>query len=154
MSVDAMLNNTIKNISSNLTNEFAIQNVISELVTKFNQSPIITDQNKMLMNQYYRKISGGQAPKLKISNMTGGAENVLQQALAYYLSNINKYDGVLVNRVATYGLGMDNIIVLILINNIYDIKLFCKSNHLNQQQTTTIITLKRLSALHNLETNF
>jgi len=149
-----MLNNTIKNISSNLTNEFAIQNVISELVDKVNQSPVVTDQNKMLMNQYYRKISGGRAPKPKISNMTGGAENVLQQALAYYLSNINKYDGVLVNRVATYGLGMDKIIVLILINNIYDIKLFCKSNRLNQEQTTAIITLKRLSALHNLETNF
>jgi len=156
MSVTTMLNSTIKHLNSNITNEFVIQNVVSELVDKFNKSPVVTVENKQLLNQYYNSIKNTKPAKpvgSKLFNMTGGA-NVIQQAIAYYLSNSNRYDEILFNYGVSYGLNVDKLILLILLNNIDDIREFCKSNNLNQQQILNIITLKRLSALHNLEHNF
>jgi hypothetical protein len=150
-----MLRNVIDDTSAMMTNEYVVQNIIPELVDKFNRMPSITDSNKKLINQFYQNIQRSDKPILsKKFSMKGGSSNVLERAIAYYLSNINKYDGVLVNHAVSYGLAMDKIIVLVLINNIHDVKLFCEINNLSYEQTKSITKLKKLSALYNLENNF
>jgi hypothetical protein len=154
--VNTMLNSTIRRLNSGMTNESVIHNVVSEIVNNFNQSSIVTNENKRQMNHYYDEIRGGKPKRSLADNlpeMTGGC-NVIQKALAYYLSNTNKYDEILYNKASSYGIPTDKIILLILLNNIYDIKSFCKDNNLTQEQTQTIITLKKSSALHNVEYNF
>jgi hypothetical protein len=156
MSINTMLRNAIESTAPLMTNEYVAQNIIPELVEKFNKMPDVTDQNKYLINQFYQQMRTNKSttPKESVNVMAGGSINVLQQAIAYYLSNINKYDGILVNYAVSYGLNMDKIIVLILINNIDDLKFFCRINNLNHEQTHTVIKLKKLSELYNLQHNF
>lgn len=156
MSVHAILNDSINHLNSNITNDFVIQNVVSELVNKFNKSSIVTAENKQLLNKYYNNIKSNESPKSISSNLFKqvGGSNVLQTTIAYYLSNTNRYDEVLFNQGLSYGLDIDKLVLLILLNNIDDIKSFCKLNNLNYQQKLNVISLKRSSALYNLEYNF
>ena len=145
-----MLNRTIDNVSSKLDNDKVIHNILAEVVKKMNKSKIVTPQNKEAMSNYYRDIPKYNPPNV----MKGGCEDIMRGTLIYYLSNTNKYDEMLVNKTSSYGLEIKETILLILLNNLYDVKIFCKSHNLNSDQTNNIVTLKKLSALHNLEHNF
>jgi len=111
-----------------------------------------SNQNKSRRNEidgYYNSIK-----QSKSSNMFGGGGSEAQIALAYYLANTNRYDELIAKIARQAGLNESRIILLILVNNVDDIKVFCRQNNLSNTQTQKIISLKRHSALYNLHHNF
>jgi hypothetical protein len=89
--------------------------------------------------------------------MTGGMKggsNEVRTVLAYYLANTNKYDEKIASLAKSYGFDDSQIVILIILNNVDDIRVFCKNNKLSETQTRSIVSLKRYSALYNLNQNF
>ena len=165
MSVRITLDNAIHDLRSTLHNDFMMQNIVSQLVNKINQSRIIKSENKLAMNEYFnisnptimRPLSYGF--KLSTADKKASGNVSIKDALIstaiYYLSDLNHYDYHLINYAFNYGLQPNDIIVLLLLNNIYDIEIFCKQKGLtSKDKYHTIATLKKLSALWKVQYNF
>lgn len=158
MSFGHVLDNTINRLTARLHDGVIFSKVVTELVNKIDKSPVVTLENKDAFKNYYarRKSNSRHASSdpTGSKSMYGGADPIVMGALVYYLSNTNKFDDILVNKASMFGLGVDDIITLVILNNIHDIKQFCYGKRLTAEQASTLITLKKLSALHNLEHNF
>lgn len=162
MSVKFTLDQTVNDFKRTLHNDFVMDNIVSQLVGKVNESKIITPQNKSKMSQYFN-FNGSTQKKpfrndLSTFKQNGGSglsvKNILIATVIYYLVDLNNYDHHLINYAFNYGIGANNIIVLLLINNIFDIDIFCKKFNIVGSNYNTITTLKKLSALHKIQYNF
>jgi hypothetical protein len=141
------MNSLIHNLPINLhTGSFGKQ-IVSHLVQQINKSPNVKPNTKQNINKYFDMQSGGFSTK----NLS--ADNLLQMTLIYALTNLNRYDFKLINLMADI-LEAPDIISLLLLNNIADIKIFCLKKHIYGDVSYNIETLKKLSVLHNLESNF
>ena len=153
MDVKISLKNIINDLVSTLDNDFVMQNIVSELVKKINKSKIIKADNKKIINQYFgNKVTPIEPAKL--SNLGNTTQNLLLQTTIYFLSNLNNYDYHLINTAFDIGLQADNIIVLLLLNNIYDVEMFCRKHNIYGENFYILSTLKKLSAVHKIQTNF
>ncbi|XWV25299.1 putative ORFan [Tupanvirus deep ocean] len=163
MSFRITLDRAINDLRSSLHNDFVMQNIVAQLVGKINQSNIILPQNKYAINDYFnipstqikRPLSiGFTKPSYGNSGSQPSVKNVLIATAVYYLSDLNNYDFHLINHCFKFGLQPNDIIVLLLLNNIYDVDTFCKHRGLTMDKYHTITTLKKLSALHKVQFNF
>jgi hypothetical protein len=133
-----------------------MQNIVSEITKKIGQSKIIKSEHKNDFDRYLNSLN-----KKTVTNNVIISEpqindetNALILAAIYYLSDLNFYDYHLINYSFQYGLKVDDIIILLLLNNITDIDFFCKEKNLVLNEQQTIKTLKKLSALRKIQFNF
>ena len=166
MSARITLDNAIHDLRSTLHNDFMMQNIVTQLVNKINQSRVIKPENKLAMNEYFnisnttvtRPLSYGFNKLSTFDKKTSGnisVKDALISTAIYYLSDLNHYDYHLINYAFNYGLAPNDVIVLLLLNNIYDIEIFCKQKGLaSKDKYHTIATLKKLSALWKVQFNF
>ena len=166
MSIRFTLDRAVNDLRHTLHNDFMMQNIISQLVDKINRSKIITAQNKYAINSYFNLPVSSMQKKyplntqimaLKPGSLISGEssiKNLLIATAIYYLSDLNNYDYHLINHAFNYGLRANDVVVLLLLNNIYDIETFCTLNQLTGHAKHSITTLKKLSALHKIQFNF
>jgi len=159
MNFQAVLNNSINDLVYTLHNDFVMQEIVSRLVDKINQANIITKENKYTINKYFSKQGitplGQSYPQPQFDKKTSVTpKSLLLATLVYLLSNLNIYDEHLVNYAFSIGLRPDSIIVLLLINNIHDIEVFCATYNIGNNGLYNISTLKKLSELHKLQFNY
>jgi hypothetical protein len=165
MSLGSILNHAIGDLRYTLNNDFVMQNLVAQLVNKIKLSNIILPQHKATINEYFKFGTQSQKYSLQVhvpkpstqgSNVItkGSIKDLLVSTAIYYLSDLNNYDYHLINYGFNYGLGANDIIVLLLLNNIYDITTFCQKYGISRDKYYTISTLKKLSALHKLQYNF
>jgi hypothetical protein len=164
MSVRITLDNAINDLRSTLRNDFVMQNIVAQLVNKINGSGIINPEYKSAINEYFnlpkpyviRPISMALTKPIpdKKSGEPVSIKNILISTAIYYLLDLNLYDYHLINYSFNYGLKPNDIIVLLLLNNIYDIEIFCKQKGLLGDKYHSLATLKKLSALWKVQYNF
>lgn len=159
MNYQFSLNTIIGDINSSNYNP-VMQSIISQLIEKVNQSPIVMPENKHYLNQFFSGHLFG-APRITRPSFSkqmtlnkNDMKNILVAFAAYYLTDLNVYDYKLINYLFAYGMKADDIIALLLMNNIYDIELFCQQKGIIGDRLHTIITLKKLSAFHKVQYNF
>lgn len=166
MSIRFPLDQAINDLKFTLHNDFVMQNIVSQLVDKINRSGLVEPQNKLAMNNYFN-FTGRAERKYPLSAQItsfkpgyvkpqgeSSVKNLLIATAIYYLSDLNNFDYHLINRAFNFGLGANDIVVLLLLNNIYDIETFCKMKNIMNDRLYTIMTLKKLSALHKVQFNF
>ena len=157
MNFQTVLNNSINDLSSTLNNDFVLQQIVARLVEKINQAKIIKKGHKYTINKYFSsyrgRISDLQAVEMKNIN-TSDPKNLLLLTVVYILSNMNTYDEYLVNYLFNIRQTADAVIVLLLLNNIHDIEIFCKKYNIGSEGFYNISTLKKLSELHKLQFNY
>ena len=157
MNFQTILNNSINDLSSTLENDFVLQQIVARLVEKINQAKIIKKEHKYTINKYFSSYSG-KLTDLKTIEMkninTSDPKTLLLLTVVYILSNMNIYDEYLVNYLFNIGQAADAVIVLLLLNNIYDIEIFCKRYNIGSDGFYNISTLKKLSELHKLQFNY
>ncbi|XWV26560.1 putative orfan [Tupanvirus soda lake] len=163
MSFRITLDSAINDLRSSLHNDFVMQNIVAQLVNRINQSNIISPQNKFAVNNYFNiptsqlrrpMTIGFSKPSTEKTSGESSVKNVLMATAIYYLSDLNNYDFHLINHCFNFGLQPNDIIVLLLLNNIYDVDTFCKQKGLTMDKYHTVTTLKKLSALHKVQFNF
>lgn len=152
------IHNITRDMISTLHNNEIMQNIVQQLVDKLNKSSIIKPEHKIKIQNYFIGIQIN--PTIFNNTFLGSASedternNLLWRTIIYFISDLNKYDYHLVNASFSSGLDVIDVFVLLLLNNIYDIEIFCKKNFLYGEIYYTIITLKKLSALYKLYHNY
>lgn len=157
MNIQFPLNKAINDLSATLQNDLVMQHIVSKLVEKINSAKIVKPQYKTAISQYYHSAKSQPVPlaTVGISNLQNAAtKDLLLLATIYFLSDLNDYDFYLINYAFQLGLAPENIIVLLLLNNIYDIEIFCRRYNIYGEGYYTISTLKKLSALNKLWYNY
>lgn len=159
MNYQISLNSIIGDINPSNYNP-VMQSIISQLIEKINHSNVVMPENKIYLNQFFNghifgasRINRPSFSKQMILNKNN-MKDVLISLAAYYLTDLNVYDYKLINYSFAYGLKANDIIVLLLMNNIYDVELFCQQKGIYGDRLHTIITLKKLSAFHKVQYNF
>lgn len=142
------IHNITNDMISTLHNDAIMQSIVQQLVDKLNKSKIIKPDHKTKIQNYLTNI------EIDDFNITKTPYDLLWRTLIYFISDLNKYDYHLVNVAFSSGLNMVNVIVLLLLNNIYDIEIFCKKYFIHGETYYTIITLKKLSVMHKLHYNY
>lgn len=176
MNIQSALQDVIKATNSDLQHELIMKHLIYELHDKIVKSPLVTPNIKNAISAHfgYRDSSKLNVPynlnaaqmykttpppiyrkpvdvaQLKNTDM----KDILILTTIYYLSDLNKFDYKLINEAANMGLSTENIITLLLLNNIYDVKTLCEMNKIGGDALYRITTLKKLSALHKVQYNF
>lgn len=155
MSAKFTLHKAIDDLKSTLQNDYIMQKLVEELLKKITRSKLIIKQNKEAIKTYFG-LAETKYPchQSKICPVGFDIKHLLIMTAIYYLSDLNKYDYYLINYGFSYGLEANKIIILLLLNNIHDINMFCQLNHLVGDRYHTIATLKKLSALHRVQYNF
>ena len=164
MSVQFSLNSAISDLRNNPYGAFnnnVMQDVIYQMLYKINGSNIIEQDNKSNLNNYFNFNfnTTNNSPYSVFNSKTSNASKLSVKELLivtamYYLSDLNIYDYKLINQLFNFGLNSSQVIQVLLLNNIYDLTTFCKMNNLSHDNTYTILTLKKLSALHKIQYNF
>lgn len=157
MNIQFTLNKVINDLSNTLQNDLVMQHIVSQLVQKINITKIVKPQYKNAINKYYNTYVSHsiKLQPVELTSLKNAApENLLLLATIYFLSDLNIYDFYLINVAFNLGLAPENIITLLLLNNIYDIELFCRKNNMYGEGFYAITTLKKLSALHKLQYNY
>jgi len=158
MSASVLINNSINDLKQTLNNNDIMYRIVNDLASKIRTTNIVTPANKDLINQYLNRFPGANTNQIifaeqdKITEVSG--KDLLLLTIIYYVSDLNKYDFHLINFAIEYGLTMEDVIVLLLLNDMYSIDRFCKLKGLLGTEYYTICTLKKLSALHKVEWNF
>jgi hypothetical protein len=156
MSAKITLNNAINDLTNTLNNDFVMQNIVTQLVDKINKSKIITKKKNFSIGSYFDPYLAHIKTPIERYGIPSNNYilNLLITTIKYCLSDLNIYDYHLINYLFEYNLQPNNIIVLLILNNIYDIDAFCKLHTLHGDKYHTISTLKKLSALHRIQYNF
>lgn len=158
MNVQNTFKNTIDDFGSKINDGTHVNDVVNNLITSINRSNIVAPHIKKAINQHFgiesgtKLMVGGHGDAYKIKNIN--SHDILIATTIYYLSDLNRYDYTLINYAYNYNLDIDSIITLLLLNNIYDINVFCKKYNLLGDKHHTIASLKKLSALHKIQFNF
>lgn len=98
---------------------------------------------------------GGSGQSLKNKHInTDNVTDMMVSIASYSMSNLNRYDYILVNKSIDYGLNVEETIELILIDNLDDINNFCNKKSIHGDTRHTLVTLKKLSALYKLQYSF
>lgn len=148
-----ILHNAIIDMKLALNNEYIMQLIVAELARRINHSKIIYPEHKLKFNHYFESINKIKFDCMYIKNLSN-VHYLLINAAIYYLSDLNYYDYVLINYAFDYGLDVEDIIMLLLFDNIYDVEVFCHWKNLINDHFYNILTLKKLSALWKIQYNF
>lgn len=157
MNFQTLLNNSITDLTHTLHNDFVMQEIVARLVDKINQAQTIKKETKLAISRYF---SGYHMQKtylqpVEFKNIQATTpRNLLLITIVYLLSNLNIYDEYLINYAFNIGLQPNAIIVLLLVNNIYDIEFFCDRYNIGSDGFYNISVLKKLSELHKLQFNY
>jgi hypothetical protein len=159
MSINLLVNNAVNDLKQTLNNNDIMYRIVQDLVGKLNTTNIVTPENKSSIIRYMQNFPldsnslGLNVVELKnIENSS--PKDLLLLTIIYYLSDLNKYDFHLINFSFDYGLTVEDIIILLLLNDIYTIDVFSHSRQIFGSQYYTLATLKKLSAMHKVEFNF
>jgi len=170
VSINNIVNGAINDIHSTLQNNDIMFQIVEELVDRLKKTNIVTPGNKEQIGRYLTHLSKSRPIGIGIKsinlldsglinpgifdNIGSDPKNLLIMTVLYYVSDLNKYDFHLINYAMENNISVKNIIVLLLLNNTYDINRFCYINSITGQRYYTILTLKKLSGLHKVENNF
>lgn len=155
MSAKFTLNKAINDLANALDNDFVMQHIVARLIDKINRSKIVKAKSKIAITSYFKPyIQEGKLIEYYGTTSGNNILNILIIAVIYYLSDLNIYDYHLINYSFEFGLEANDIMVLLLLNNIYDINTFCQLRSISGDKYHTISTLKKLSALHKIQYNF
>jgi len=153
MSVRITLNSAVGDLSRNAFDNNIAHNLLYQVMRKINVSNVVKPENKSMLNNYF-SVSSQNVSDTPIDISRLSAQDQLLITATYYLSDLNNYDFTLINSAFDFGLGVSDVIVLLLLDNIYDISTFCNKHGLVADFHHTIATLKKLSALHKIQYNF
>jgi hypothetical protein len=159
MSINLLVNNAVNDLKQTLNNNDIMYKIVQDLVGKLNNTNIVTPENKNSIVRYMQNFPlSGNSMNLNVVELknieTSSPKDLLLLTIIYYLSDLNKYDYHLINFGFDYGLTVEDIIILLLLNDIYTIDTFCYSRQIFGSQYYTLVTLKKLSAMHKVEFNF
>lgn len=158
MSFKLKFSKLIDDTKSAIDNDLIMKKIVMQIAKKINQSKIVKMEYKKSFDQYSQNekiLMPESKHTLLINNSIYHADtSALILSAIYYLSDLNFYDYQLVNYSFEYGLKIDDIIILLLLNNIKDIEYFCKEKKLISNEKYNIETLKKLSALYKLQFDF
>lgn len=157
MDIKNILNQAMDNFKNSEQKDPTIQTLLIEIADKINKSPLVSPQNKIIINDYLT-ITGIQRPMTMFPSKrrftTTTDKNILLTLSLYFITDLNKYDFYLINYALNFGLNPNDVINLLFLNNIRNIDDFCKQHKLYGDKYFTITTLKKLSALHKVNYNF
>lgn len=74
--------------------------------------------------------------------------------IVYSLSNMNEYDISLINYAGQFNLSNEQMILLLLLNDLYSIKSFCNANGIPSAHINQILELKMKSEKYKIATNY
>lgn len=150
MDIEPLVKEIHHEFNSMLDNEFIMEEIIKELLEKILQSKSIDEKNKMFIidaikNYYQEKEKKHYQEK---------DNKLLITIVLYRINNLNYYDYILIDHLLKQLFSIHDILTVILIDNLSDINAFCSKHKMSSSDCSTIVTLKKLSALWNLQHNF
>lgn len=153
MNIESSINKIIDDMSDTLNNDFIMQQIVAILAKKINKSAIIKPQYKIKIKEHIESHGIYVIPKCDCNNMLYPSK-ILLRTIIYFVSDLNVYDYNLINFLFDASQNPADVIIVLFLNNITDIKTYCIMHDMNLNETQTIITLKKLSALYKLKYNF
>lgn len=156
MSAFIDLNGVFTKLNINAYDENTMNFIINSIVNKVDGNPNVNEnKQKQFKNLMSEMSSQGSVNPIDMSNISNvSSSDLALLAVSYYLSNLNKYDYHLINYCDTIDMTVSDVIILLLLNDIYSIEQFCNTKSCKTDCKNMIITLKRLSALHKVEFDF
>lgn len=167
MSYHYVFQNSISDLKRTLNNNDVMFYIVQQLMSSLNSTPIVEPQHKISFTNFWNRFSTNNSPKQYSLSMNNDLQpvaiddvnrsstsNIAVLAVVYYLSNLNKFDFHLINYCMRVGLSVEDVIILLLLNDIHTIEVFCRSKNIHSQSYMMIVNLKKLSALHKVENNF
>lgn len=152
MNMRSMIGQSIEGASRIVNNRFLKENITPYIISKINESSLVADKSKDKFNKYLKggfKVKVPSISSLSLREMPG--QDILIMALIYYLADLNQFDYQLINLSTNIDLSVEDIILLLLIDNINDINIFCKQRAIYGVYYYLVTNLKKMSAWHRLQ---
>jgi hypothetical protein len=117
---------------------------------------LVNDKNKQSIAAFAHNLkTTGIYDNLDIKKLKNvSAKDLLVLTVIHYLSDLNQFDMKLMDYCLTNGATTESMLVLLMLNDISSIRVFCKTQNFSANVSYTVETLKKMSALHKLQNDF